>query len=548
MASTSSLLKSAASIRNQLATYQDQLMAYEYSNSAYTDSALSSYSNYLKSRIGSLSTAPSITNASKALTLTKALDSATKKNISATIQRENIQVLSGNATLTDKYNVISDQFVRAQANGDMTLAQTLEGQAYSLNQSIQQQRQTSATAAAAAGGKDWANTATDLKTALDKFNTEYTNAGQKTAASVVADFVKQMQPELAKAGIQLQPGTQPNYFDIVDGVNRAIYKSYQNAATVIAPYDTTGASVRDFTDKANATITSIPTIYGTMNAQQLAQAQSNPGQFTYKEDPQWVTTSQGGTGGKLMPQTGYQQTANGIQPTYSSSPWLDIPNNLNNQIQSLKLRIVTGAGNGTEVTATAQSPDWVKQIIPSNATTHIMSNSNGQLQFEADSVNGSGKAIYTIAKDNTVWESSNTGDRLIANPDNVNQQYQQPQSVFGRIGSAFMSGVNQVDTLLNAKAYADALPSSMLSQATSHYTLPPLPVAKPLQLPSLSVAAPTAQPVVPSAPPINPYPTAPTASPQTTAPSSNIQGGSTGLSVQGGGMSLQGGGAAISLQ
>lgn len=545
MASTSSLLKSAASIRNTLATYQDSLMAYEYSNSAYTDTAYKAYSEYLRSRIGSLSTSGSISDASKALTLTKALDSAGKQNISATIQRENIQVLSGNATLTDKYNVISQEFVRAQANGDMTLAQTLEGQAYSLNQTIQQQNQASNTANAANNGKSWADTATGFQKALDKFNTDYVNAGEKSGGKVIADFVKSIEPDLTKAGVHLQDGAQPSYFDIVDGVNRAIYKSYQNASTVVTPYDSTAA--QNYADKANNAITSISTIYGKMDAQQLAQAQSTPGMFSYKEDPQYVQHNPNDASGRMNPQTGYQMTQNGIQATFNANPWLDIPNDLNNQIQSLKLRVVTKAGNGIEVTATDQSPQWMKQILGGNATTHILSDANGQLQFEADSQSGQGKAIYTIAKDNTVWESSALGDRLISG---TPQAPQQPKSLLGSIGDAFMSGARQVDSLLVGHASADALPSSLLSQfqAPKVKELPPIPIAQPLSLPSLSVSTPAPQPKIGATPAINAYPTTPTASPQPAAPARTVQSGSQGITLQGGGFSLQGGGGSISLQ
>ena len=524
-------------------------MAYEYSQSAYSDTAFATYSAYLKSRIAAESATPSIAAASKSLSLTKALTSATKSNISATIQRENIQVLTGNATLTDKYNVIAQEFVRAQGNGDLTLAQSLEGQAYSLSQRIQYQNQQAATASAANDGKNWVATAKNYETALKQFNTDYVNAGAKSGHQVIADFVKSITPQLAQAGIHLQPGVQPTYFDIVDGVNRAIYKSYQNASTVYAPTDPTASQT--YADKADAAVSSIPTIYGTMSAQTLAQAQQNPHMFSYKEDPQYVQHNPNDASGKMNPQTGYQQTANGIQPTFNQNPWLDIPNNLNNQILSLKLRIVTKAGNGIEVTSTMQSPQWIKNILPGDATTHIMSDGNGQLQFEADAQNGTGKAVYTIAKDGTAWESSNTGDRLISGTVPNGGMQSTPTSVFGKITNFFMSGMKQVDTLLSTpKAFADTLPG-MVQAGTNHFTLPPLPVAKPLQLPTLSVAAPAPQQTIHTAPPINPYPTAPTVSPQQTAPSTSIQSGGQGITLQGGGNAsnmLQGGGGGISLQ
>jgi hypothetical protein len=542
MAGTSSLLKSAASIRNQLATYQDSLMAYDYSQSAYTDSAFSQYSAYLQSRIAQESNTPSIAAASRALSLTKALTGAMKSNVSATIQRENIQVLSGNATLTDKYNIISQQFVRAQANGDLTLAQSLEGQSYTLSKQIQYQQQQSYTAQAANDGKSWALTAKDFEASLKQFNTDYVNAGRTSAQSIAADFVKQMEPQLAKAGIY---NVQPNYFDIVDGINRAIYNSYSNAATVIAPYDTTGAAAQGYADKANTAVNTIHTIYGDMNAQQLAQAQANPQMYSYKEDPQFVSKNPNDASGSLNPQTGYSYSSgNVIAPTFAKTPMITIAPTINNQIQALKLNVVSkpADGNGIEVTTSADSPAWIQKILPGDATAHILSDAadtsgKSTLQFEADSQSGTGKAVYTFAKDGTVWESSNLGDKLINGTPPV-----PPMSVMGTIGAAFQYGARQVELLLGTpKAFAATVPG-MVQNGTNHFTLPPLPVAKPLQLPSLNVAPPQAQPALTAKPAINPYPAAPTVSPQTTAPSTAIQGGSSGIQLQGGGMSLQGGG------
>lgn len=144
--SASSLVRSAASLTSQIQAYNDSLQAFQYQNSAYTDDSFSSYKTYLQDRIDALSSSGSVADASKALTLTKTLEAATKSNISAGIQRENIQIMAGNASLTDKYNLVAGQFQRAIANGDLTLAQSLESQAYSINQSIKYQAQQAASA------------------------------------------------------------------------------------------------------------------------------------------------------------------------------------------------------------------------------------------------------------------------------------------------------------------------------------------------------------------------------------------------------------------
>lgn len=543
MASTSSLLKSAASIRNQVATYQDQLMAFEYGNSAYTDSALSSYSSYLKSRIASLSSSGSIADASKALSLTKALDSATKSNISATIQRENIQVLSGNASLTDKYNVVADQFVRAQANGDMTLAQTLEGQAYSLSQSIQLQAQTAhdaGVALAKANATSEGNIVTNLETGLKQLNTTLQHTGQKDFNSTIQQWVANNKATFNALGVDIPAGMQPNYWNVVNGVMGAMYNHDQLAYNYLVATDPQAAQA--YLDRATALHnggSTVPTLAGDRTAQQVQQAMSNPSMFVYDQNT-----------GKFVEsaQTGYQFNPNSpMNPSATYSGTVKQPTFLSatQTAQMAALGLVFGqnpktntTGNGVEVQATDSSPQWLKDVLGKNGVTNVFATGAG-LQFQADSVSGSGKAIFTVAGDGTAWESSALGDKQIANPNNINQmQPGQPKSVFGQIGDAFKSGMQQVDTLLNGHASAGSLPSSMLSQyAAPAQTLPPISVAKPVALPTLSIAAPAPAPAIAPAAP------APTIAPATVSPQAP-----SGLSVQSSSTALQGGGRGFSLQ
>lgn len=555
MASTTSLLNSAASTRAQLADYQDRLMAFQYSNSAYTESAFDEYSKYLQKRIDSLTTTGGVSNASKALSLTENLRTATKQNMSSSIQRENIQIMAGNASLTDKYNLVASQFVRAQSIGDDTLAQSLMSQAYSLSQSIQLQAQQAADAATtnakANAGSDKA-LAQNLTDELKQFNDDYAHAGQKTATKLVGDFVDKMKPTLQTLGIHLQDGVQPNYFDIVDGVNRAIFQSYTNAGLAVAPYDT--GTAQDYYDKATATKKNIPTIYGTMNVAQLASAAANPNQFSYKEDPDFVgSNGNKGIGGKQNAQIGYNfSPKNGITPAYASSPWITVPTQLNNQAQALGLQTIAKSDNTLEVTPTNDSPDWLKKILPNNSTVNIVGNPNGQLSFEADARDGSGKALYTIAKDNTVWESTGLADTMIFDPNP--KPTTQGEGFWGRFGGAVKSGVTDIGNDLVGGAmslfsgHASAMGfngSSMLANATSHYTLPPLPMASaPHQTVSL---APVSGPRTVVAPPPRPQPIqAPTYNPQqpSTAPiqggnSPQQTGGGFNLNQSGGGWSMR---------
>lgn len=554
MATTSALLRSAASVRNQLATYQDQLMAYEYSNSAYTDSAYSTYANYLRSRIGSLNAAPSVSNMSKALSLTKALNSATKSNISATIQRENIQVLSGNATLTDKYNVIAQQFQRAYANGDLTLAQTLEGQAYSLSQSIQLQQQTAANAQATlakANATSEGDIVTNLSSALDQLNTTLKHTGQKDFNATIANWVAANKATFNALGVDIPKGAQPNYWNIVNGVMGAMYNHDMLAYQALVGTDPYAA--QQYKDRAVALYdgqSTVKTLAGDRNAQQVQEAMANPSMFIYDQNT-----------GTFIPSTQQGLRYNPASPlspqaTYTGKVTQPIILNTTQTMMMTTMGLIfsekpnSTPGNGVRVQASDKSPQWLQKILGPNGVTNMFTDGNGGLQFQADSVSGPGKAVYTVAKDGTAWESSALGDKLLSGIPQLQQS--NPTSVFGQIGAAFMSGMKDVANLVSPTAYADALPSNLLARSANNFnnipSLPPLPgipVALPNELPRLTMAQPTSQPALKVAPAIAPAIAPATVSPQSTAGSARLQPATQGsaLQVANGGMSLQGGGS-----
>jgi hypothetical protein len=485
-----------------------------------------------------------------------------KSNISATIQRENIQVLTGNATPTDKYNVIAQEFVRAQSNGDMTLAQTLEGQAYSLSQKIQYDAQQSAAAGVAlakANATTQGEIATTLETSLKQFNDTIRNTGIKDFNTVAANWVKSNQATFSALGVVIPKDAQPNYWNIVNGVMGAMYNHYVLAGQAVQSSDPYAAQT--YFDKATALHdgqTTISTLGGDVTAQEVQQAMSNPAMYAWD----------GSTGSYVKTQqSGYQFTrdANGIstgqiQPSYSGSAAKTIVLTPDQVAQMAQLGLSFSknqngsVSDGVRVQASDSSPQWLKNVLGQNGLADIynITAADGKtplgLQFKADGENG--QAIYTVAKDGTAWESNNLGDKLISGTAPNNGQPTQPTSVFGSIGAAFQYGARQVELLLSTpKAFAATVPG-MVQAGTNHFTLPPLPVAKPMQLPTISVAPPQAQPALHVAPPtINPAVAPATINPQATAPSTNIQGGGNGIQLQGGGMNLQGGGGGgISLQ
>jgi hypothetical protein len=586
MASVGSLLKSAASTRSTLADYQDRLQAFNYSNSAYTDSAFNAYQKYLQGRIDQLNAAGGIANASKALSLTSTLRSATKSNISAGIQRENIQMMAGNASLPDKYNLIVKQFSRAQSIGDMTLAQSLESQAYSVSQSIQLQKQQSADAAVALGKANAANEGANpaaLRESLKQLNHDIQVGGMNAFDTTVKAWVGKNKSVLESLGVKLPSGVQPNYFDVVSGITGAIINHDSLAAKAYAPYDPATAQTyaNDAYNLANG-ITPMSVLGGkNMTFQELQQAANGNGQYLYNPST-----------GKLVktPQTGNQLVFDKttgvatIQPTFSGRMGDSTYNILGNNLNSQGLRTPTGAvghttflnanqvalmakmgltfttnkngttGNGVQVESTPQSPAWVKNVLGDHGVTSIYGTPTG-LQFTFDAKNGTGLSTYTVISDNNglhgLAEESNKGSFILNGQygfdpmgQNTGQSSGHSGGLFANLESAAKSGLGDMSTLLMGHASAMGLPgygSDMLQGATGNYqppVLPPLNLAPSVKLPPLHIAPPAPQPV--KAPTVNPQPVAPTQSVQNAGGARQVQNaGGGGFQGGGGGAFLQ---------
>jgi hypothetical protein len=565
----SSLLRGASSTASAIQSYQDQAAAFDYSNSAFSDEAYSTYKNYLEKRITDLNSSGTVSDLSKALTMTSTLRAATRSNTSASITRENIQIMAGNASPQDKLNLIGDQFERAVNNGDLTLAQSLESQAYSLSQTIQLDNQQKADAAASlarassakattASATSAANVAKDLNQKLTDFNSAYIHAGQKTLNKVTDDFVKSITPQLNELGIHLAPGVKPNYFDIVQGVNQAMFNAYTNEATIWNGVD--DAEAQAAVDKAVALQSNIKTAFGNMSIQELNQAQANPGAYHLKADPEFAGNGNQGAGGAQNPQIGYKFDPKvGVVPTFAANPWIDVPTSANRQIQDLKLQVVGGKGgtNGVQVAPTAQSPDFIKKAIPANTTTHLVYGPLG-VQFEGDSASAPGKAVYTLVKDpqgkQAVYESSVYGDKLLGSEQNYNPYPDLPNGMgrslahsngslsgnsnvagptFGNFtnlkGGGTTGLINAADQKQAQIAASNAAAAAAMLAARPQ-PLPNISIAAPAPPPSIAIAKPPAQHIV-----IPTYPNtaiAPkTVNPQ---PAGGVQ--------QAGGINLQGGG------
>jgi hypothetical protein len=421
-ANTSSLIRSARSLQNQIQAYQDDVQSLTYANSAYTDDAFSSYSNYLGSRINQLNSTGSIADATKAISMVKTLESATHANISASITRENIQIMAGGANLKDKYNLIVNQFQRAMGIGDLTLAQTLEKQAYDVDQQIQYQAQQATDAAATlakAGNGRTSGTSgvsyqgevvSNLKTGLSYINGLAKSASEKEMNSTLKEYVKENAPALNALGVHID-NNQPNYWDVVYGVSGAIYNAQVLKAQAEAPNNPLVAKTYA-TEAANYLNgqTKIQTLAGSLTVQEIQQAQQDPAMFAFDNS----------TGAyKRTIQTGYQYmnmtngdgtTSQQLVPTYSGMTQRNQFNKVfflspTQTTQMTKLGLNFGenksgtTGDGVQVQLSENSPQWLKGLLGENGVTNMYTDQNGFLVFKGASSTGAGNSSFTLTSD-----------------------------------------------------------------------------------------------------------------------------------------------------
>lgn len=445
---TSALIKSASSLSTQIASYNDDLRKIQYENSAKTSSDLATYSKYLSTRITNLKGTGTVADATKALNMQQDLLSATHSNISADITRENIQIMAGNSTLSDKYNVIVGEYQRALNVGDDSLAQSLESQAYSVSQTIQEQAQTAADSAstlgkasAAANATSAAEIPTVLRQSLQQLNGDIKTLGITDATKTVGAWVKQNSNTLKALGVVLPQGAQPNYWNIVNGVTGALYNAQMLTSQAYAatnPYESKYHS--QLAQSLLSNQTTIPTLAGYLNGQQIQEAEANPDMLTYNaEDGRYTTTKQSGYQYEQFKQpNGQSYTA--LAPTYSGSlkTTTFLSPTQTNTMTKLGLNFTENnnptsknyqtTGNGVRVQTTSATPKWLQDILdPSgeqnaNANAYIDPNSPiGGIEFAADNPNGRGLASFTVLSDNKglhgVYENMHDGSQQMVGGD-----------------------------------------------------------------------------------------------------------------------------------
>lgn len=163
----SSLIRASESALNKVNTYNDAEAAYEFDLSAKTAQDYQKYNDYLSKRVA----ATQNTDPSKALSLQRTLTSANRTFNSAEISRASTSVKYGDMSNRDKYGQMVKLWQAANANGDVNLAQSLEGQLASLSVTIQNEDIANANAATTANNKALAANKRGIDQAAAKFDT-----------------------------------------------------------------------------------------------------------------------------------------------------------------------------------------------------------------------------------------------------------------------------------------------------------------------------------------------------------------------------------------
>lgn len=261
MASTSSLLKSAAAARKKVQAYEDDIAAFNWNTSAKTADDYSEYSQHLRNR------ATSVSDPSNALTYQQKLVTARRSYTSHEIQRQTIDVLEGRGNLQSKRDTIGDFYEAAVANDDLDLAQSLRLQWDNVDRALQAEQEkgralgatmASAQAKSIEDAIDFVTKEAGTPDAPATYQTLDAN-GQLMALPTLAalkqiyeDGGEESINQIAQAIAAVRPDGQPvNFWDIAATSIENVKTMYETAADIVGRDTSQGAS---YLKKANAAL------------------------------------------------------------------------------------------------------------------------------------------------------------------------------------------------------------------------------------------------------------------------------------------------------
>jgi len=290
MATTTSLLRSAASARKKIQAQQDAEVAYKWNNSYQTYDNYQEYAAYLEKR------ARSTSDPSAALTLQKTKESAYKGFIGNEIQRKTIAIAEGTGTSTEKYNTIVRYMHDAESSGLYGLSQNLGAQAGQLYISMKEEQKRAEAEQKSLGEieanyrKKLQNAEADsygdmgqaLEGALTRLNKTFKESGQIAFNAEAKKFVESQRGLIEDLTKQKLPkDITTSLPQIIQGAIEGVQTYYAKAA--VAAVDDTDKH-KAYMDKVDAIVNGreFDTPFGKQSVQSIATL--NPGMYVPSTD------------------------------------------------------------------------------------------------------------------------------------------------------------------------------------------------------------------------------------------------------------------------
>jgi superoxide dismutase len=505
----SALVKSAAGIATQIADYNDKVQAIEWGNSSQDDAAFSVYSKYLTDRIAKLQGTGSLSDASKALTMSSTLTSANRSYVSNAIQNTSMNILEGNSTATDKQTQIVSLYQQAVANGDDNLAQNLRSQCDTLNQQIQYDHQTASTAYAAnlkadqeAQKQGDEDAITGIKNSLSNLSFILKSGGQTAISEEGKQYVDSIRAYAKTMGIDIPEGSSVTNGGLITAAINAIGQLTANEADILTAMPGQSVAAQVATQDVQSIINGQTqfsvggTSFNYKTAQEYAQ---NPNQY-YAE-----TTGHDINGNPVQKLTakaieGFQYDNTGaLQPIYAATKVTSASSDKNKMAQANT--DLTQAGftilgmnpDGTlNVQATANSSNNYFQTalkkygLSANGNFDVYVTDKGY-QLKTPITSAGNNQLLTIAKDNSgkfgIFSSTATPGSSVAKLNSIAGQYGFNQSQNSLVSPATIKTIAPtpiVTAPLNAKT---TVAPTMQKTLSTGVPLAPtaLPKAQPVQ-------------------------------------------------------------------
>ena len=181
--SVSALLNQAKAALKKQQALEEQVAAYEYDLSPKDQASWQKYNDFLGNRVKQVQAS----DPAKALSLQRLQTGANRTFTSSEIQRQSIGILEGGGSKQQKLNTMINLYRKAIENGDENLAQRLQLQADTLQQTIMNEAAAGAGRGGGKGTGDTTDAGRGINKALDEFKLARTSLEAKYRRGEIGD-------------------------------------------------------------------------------------------------------------------------------------------------------------------------------------------------------------------------------------------------------------------------------------------------------------------------------------------------------------------------